>query len=59
MKKSAVLDVVSKLPDEVSVDEVIERLIIVEKIDKGQQQVKDNKVRSEEQAREKLNKWLS
>ena len=59
MKKSAVLDVVSQLPDEVSVDEVIERLIIVEKIDKGQQQVKDNKVRSEEQAREKLNKWLS
>jgi hypothetical protein len=59
MKKSAVLDIVSKLPDEVSVDEVIERLIIVEKIDKGQQQAKDNKVRSEEQAREKLNKWLS
>ena len=58
MKKSAVLDVVSKLPDEVSVDEVIERLIIVEKIEKGQQQVKDNKVTSEEQAREKLNKWL-
>ena len=59
MKKSVVLDVVSKLPDEVSVDEVIERLIIVEKIEKGQQQVKDNKVSSEEQAREKLNKWLS
>ena len=59
MKKSAVLDVVSKLPDEVSVDEVIERLILVEKIDEGQQQVKDNKVNSEEQAREKLNKWLS
>jgi hypothetical protein len=59
MKKSVVLDVVSKLPGEVSIDEVIERLILVEKIDKGQRQVNDNKVNSEEQAREKLNKWLS
>ena len=59
MKKSAVLDFASKLPEEVSVDEIIERLIIVEKIEKGRQQVKDNKINSEDKAKEKLNKWLS
>ena len=59
MKKAAVLDFASKLPDEVSIDEIIERLIIVEKIEKGRQQVKDQQVNSEDQAKEKLNKWLS
>ena len=32
MKKAAVLDFASKLPDEASIDEIIERLIFVEKI---------------------------
>lgn len=59
MKKSAVIESISSLPDEFSIDEVIERLIIIEKIDKGRQQIKEGKVNSEEQAKAKLNKWLS
>lgn len=59
MRKSTVLESISKLPDEVSIDEIIERLIIVEKIEKGRQQIKDGKVNSEDQAQAKLNKWLS
>ncbi len=59
MKKATVLDFASKLPDEASIDEIIERLIIVEKIEKGRQHVKDLKVNSEDQTKEKLNKWLS
>ena len=59
MKKAAVMDFASKLPEETSIDEIIERLIIVEKIEKGRQQVKDQKVNSEDQAMEKLNIWLS
>lgn len=59
MRKSTVLESISKLPDEVSLDEIIERLIIVEKIEKGRQQIKDGKVNSEDQAQAKLNKWLS
>ena len=39
MRKAAVIESISELPDEVSIDEIIERLIIVEKIDKGRQQV--------------------
>lgn len=59
MKKSAVLDSLSNLPDEFSIEEIIERLIIIEKIDKGRQQVKEEKVNTEEQAKAKLSKWLS
>jgi hypothetical protein len=59
MKKSAVLDSISKLPDEFSIDEIIERLIVIEKIEKGRTQIKEGKINSEEEAKEKLHKWLS
>lgn len=59
MRKSAVLDSISNLPDEFSIDEIIERLIIIEKIDKGRQQVQDGKINTEDQAKAKLSKWLN
>jgi hypothetical protein len=59
MKKATVIESISKLPDEFSIDEIIERLIIIEKIDKGRQQIKEGKTNKEDQTRTKLNKWLS
>lgn len=59
MRKSTVIESINKLPDEFSIDEIIERLIIIEKIEKGRQEVKDGKVNSEEQAKAKLSKWLN
>jgi hypothetical protein len=59
MRKSTVIESINKLPDEFSIDEIIERLIIIEKIEKGRQDVKDGKVNTEEQAKAKLSKWLN
>lgn len=59
MKKLAVIDNITMLPEEFSIDELIERLLIVEKIDKGRVQIKEGKINSEEQAKAKLGKWLS
>ncbi|HCW09282.1 MAG TPA: hypothetical protein DGG95_18145 [Cytophagales bacterium] len=59
MKKSTVIESVNKLPDEFSIDEIIERLIILEKIEKGRQEVKEGKVNTDEQAKAKLSKWLN
>lgn len=59
MRKATVMDSISNLPEEFSIDEVIERLIIIEKIEKGRQQMKDGKINSEEQAKSKLSKWLN
>jgi len=59
MRKSTVIESINKLPDEFSIDEIIERLIIIEKIEKGRQEVKDGKVNSEDQAKAKLSKWLN
>jgi hypothetical protein len=58
MRKSTVIEIISKLPEEVSVDEIIERLIVLEKIERGQQQVKEGKVCTEEEAKARLAKWL-
>ena len=59
MRKSTVIDIISKLPEEVSVDEIIERLIVLEKIERGQQEVKEGKVNTEDEAKAKLAKWLN
>jgi hypothetical protein len=59
MKKSVIIESISKLPDEVSIDEIVERLIVIEKIEKGRKDVLDGKINTEDQAKAKLNKWLS
>jgi hypothetical protein len=59
MRKTTVIESINELPDEFSIDEVIERLIIIEKIEKGRQDVKEGKVNTEEQAKAKLGKWLN
>lgn len=53
------IESIKELPDEFSIDEIIERLIILEKIEKGRQEVREGKVNSEEQAKAKLGKWLN
>ncbi len=59
MRRTAALESIASLPEEFSIDEIIERLLIIEKIDKGQQQVRQGRTNTEEQAKEKLSKWLS
>ena len=59
MKKSVIIESISKLPDEISIDEIVERLIVIEKIEKGRKDVLAGKINTEGQAKEKLNKWLS
>lgn len=59
MKKSAIIESISNLPDEVSIDEIVERLIVIEKIEKGRKDVHAGKINTEDQAKAKLKKWLS
>ena len=58
MRKLQVLESIEKLPDEFSIEEVIDRLIVLEKIERGQRDVKEGKVRTEDEARKRLSKWL-
>jgi predicted transcriptional regulator len=59
MKKTVVQELVSSLPEEISLDEIIERLIVAEKIERGRRDIREGKVNTEDEARKKLGKWLS
>jgi hypothetical protein len=59
MKKLAVIDTITMLPEEFSIDELIERLLVLDKIDKGRLQIKEGKINTEAQLNTKLAKWLS
>lgn len=58
MKKTEIIDTLKEMPDEFSADELIERILLLQKIDSGLQQVAEGKIFSEEQAEQKLEKWL-
>lgn len=55
--KEKVLETIQSLPDEFSLDELVERLILLEKIDAGLKQVEEGKTLSQKEAREKMKKW--
>ena len=59
MKKLAVIDTIIMLPEEFFIDELIERLLVLDKIGKGRLQIKEGKINTEAQADAKLAKWLS
>lgn len=56
--KEKVLETIQSLPEKFSLDEVIERLIVLHKIEIGLTQVEEGKTYSNEEAREKMKKWL-
>jgi len=58
ISKKSVIQGLEQLPDRFSVDELFERLLIIEKIEAGLQQSKDQETMSTEEAKKKLGKWL-
>lgn len=58
MKKAVLTETIDQLPEEFALDELIERLILLDKIEKSRQQVREGKTHTTEEARQKLSKWL-
>ncbi len=56
--KEKVLEAIRSLPAEFSIDDLVERLIVLHKIEAGLQQVSDGKILETKEAKEKLQKWL-
>jgi len=52
--KNQVLETVNALPNNFSIDELVEKLILLEKIQKGLDEVAEGKVFSTEEAKEKI-----
>lgn len=58
MNKTAVINTLNELPKEFQLEELLERLIVVEKIDAGLKEAKEGKTVSHEDAKKTIAKWL-
>ena len=56
--KEQLIETIKQLPPEFSVDEVMERILLLEKIEIGLQQSQKGKVTQDEDLDKKLPKWL-
>ena len=57
-KKSDIENVIKTLPEETSVEEAMEKLYLLSKIEKGLQQADKSNVISQEEVEKKLKKWV-
>ncbi len=58
LSKKTVIETVNSLPDSFSLEDVIDRLILIQKVELGLSQSMENQIVSHEEAKEKLNKWF-
>lgn len=57
MKKENVLEVVSELPKEFELEQLIEKLIFIDKVEQGIAQVKQKKTISHKKVKDIIKKW--
>ena len=58
MNKQIAIDSLKDMPQEFDLEDFIESLIVLEKIEKGRSDVRDGHTFSHEEAKGKLEKWL-
>ena len=58
MTKNQVVDSLKDFPEKFSVEQLIEKLIFIEKVEEGLSQSKNNETVSMEDAKKRLHKWL-
>ncbi|MBO0936067.1 hypothetical protein J2I47_05865 [Fibrella sp. HMF5335] len=58
MTKEAVQKVVDTLPDEVTIDDIVERLILIQIFDEGRKQYEAGQFVTHDEVGKRLEKWL-
>ena len=59
LTKSQVKRQMEKLPEEFSLDELVEQLIIIQKVERGLKDSDENKIISEEDLDKEIEKWFN
>ncbi len=57
MKKSTIIQTLNELPKEFDLDDFLERLIVIEKIDEGMKEAKAGKTISHDKVKKIVAKW--
>jgi hypothetical protein len=58
LTKDKIIKSIDSLPDNLTVDQVIDRIIMLDKIEQGLKDVETGDVYTTEEVKAKLNKWL-
>jgi predicted transcriptional regulator len=58
LNREKIIESLRKLPDQVALDEVLERIILLDKIENGLRQSEQGQVITDEELDEKLPEWL-
>jgi len=58
LTKDNVIKTISKFPDSFTLDELVDKLIFMDKVERGLDQSMNDKVCTHDEARKKLEKWL-
>jgi hypothetical protein len=58
LDKKMVLKSIKDMPDEFALDDAIDRLILLNKVQKAEKEIEGGTFHTTEQARKKLKKWL-
>ena len=58
LTKTQIISALDQLPENLTIDQLIDRLIFVEKVEKGLSDSQNGKVNTKEEAKKKLSKWL-
>jgi predicted transcriptional regulator len=57
MEKSTIIDTLNKLPNEFDLDDFLEQLIVIEKIDEGLEEAKSGETVSHDEVKKMVAKW--
>lgn len=58
MEKEVAIKSINEMQNNFELDELFERLLVIDKIEKGKRDINEGKTFSHEKAKEQLSKWL-
>jgi predicted transcriptional regulator len=56
--KQSAIKIIEQLPDEASYEDIMDRLLFMQKVDAGLEDIRQGRVVTHEEAKKRLAKWL-
>ncbi|MBM2814149.1 MAG: hypothetical protein HW421_911 [Ignavibacteria bacterium] len=56
--KEQVTEAINQMPEQFEIDEIVERLIFLDKVEQGLDDIRNGKVFTQDEVEQKLGKWL-
>lgn len=58
LKKIKVQEIIKAMPEQFSIDELLDKLILIQKVEEGLKDIEEGRVLTTEEAKNRLGKWL-